>query len=80
MNINKRVLDYHHKTGRVPDINIVFCGDRVVVSANKKTENGEEHPTGHITIFYHAPFVFYRIGKAIKKCFKDSYKQNEKND
>lgn len=82
MNINKRVLDYHHKTGRVPDINVVFCGDRVVVSANIKDgpKYAEEHPRGHITVYYYAPFLFYRIGRAIKKCIRENYKENEKND
>lgn len=73
MNIRKTVLKYHKETGRVPDLNIIFCGNRAVVSANKRTENGEEHPTGHITIDF-GPFLFYRIGKAIKKCYRDNYK------
>lgn len=62
--MRKSVLKYKEKTGRVPDLGIIFCGDRAVVTLRKEGFS----PIGHEVVFYGLLF-WLRLGIACSKVY-----------
>lgn len=62
--MKKKVLKFKEKTGDLPEIGIIFCGNRAVVTARYQTE----FPKFHEDVFY-GWFFFLRLGIACAKVY-----------
>lgn len=64
--ISKRVSRYYSKGGFMPDIGIIFCGNRAVVTERRRNE---ESPRHHTEVAY-GPFFWLRIAFAVARVFR----------
>lgn len=77
--MRKKVLEQNEKTGAIPEITIMFCGNRAVVSACKqrKDEKGfsESYHEDHTEIHYGIvrPFFWFLLGVAVVKVFYKNF-------
>ena len=62
--MRKSVLKYKEQTGGVPDLGIIFCGDRAVVTLRRVGFS----PIRHEVVFY-GLFFWLRLGVACSKVY-----------
>ena len=71
--MRNRILKYQEKKNQLPNIGIIFCGNRAVVTI--RPINGS--PQGHIEVAYGLLFWF-RLKIACRSVFRKYVKRNAK--
>lgn len=63
--MRKRVERYKEITDDLPDIGVIFCGNRAVVTMRRS----DTQPKGHREVYY-GPFFWWRLKRAMRKVFR----------
>jgi len=64
--MRKEVLKFEAETNRLPQIGIIFIGNRAVVSIRSEKDS----PRGHRDVWY-GLFFWWRLKRATKKVWKE---------
>jgi len=67
-------MKYHELHEFCPSFDIIFTGNKAVVSIKHR---GEEGNTGHVDTSYYGSFFWIRLMFAIRKCFREQIKHKQ---
>lgn len=70
--MRNKVLKYNDKNNQLPEIGIIFCGNRAVVTSRRYGES----PGNHLEVYY-GLFFWFRLKIASRRVFNLLIKENK---